>query len=105
MLGGVVLDDLAAGQAVARIFSTGYDRFTDQQAACGYCAHPIRLRGTATTIDTATGEVLSRYDTPASRTASRMCGAGTGARQSARPARVSTRATCGTCSPPAPQAA
>ena len=53
VLGGVVLDDLAAGQAVARIFSTGYDRFTDQQAACGYCAHPIRLRGTATTIDTA----------------------------------------------------
>ena len=62
VLGGLVLDDLAAGQAVARIFATGYDRFTDQQAACGYCAHPIRLRGTATTIDTTTGAVMSRYD-------------------------------------------
>lgn len=51
------------GQVVARVFSRGWDRFAEQQAACGYCANPIRLRGTAATIDTATGEVLSRYDT------------------------------------------
>lgn len=63
ILGGVELTHTAGEQATARLFSTGFERFADQQAACGYCAAPVRLRGTATTIDTGTGEVLSRYDT------------------------------------------
>lgn len=63
ILGGVELTDAAHAQATARIFSGEWDRFAAQQAACGYCARPVRLRGSSTTIDTATGEVLSRYDT------------------------------------------
>jgi hypothetical protein len=63
VLSGEPMPDVVVQQLTARIFSRDYDRFADQQAACGYCTQPIRLRGTATTIDAATGEVLSRYDT------------------------------------------
>jgi hypothetical protein len=63
VLGGQELPADAAAQAVNRILSPDWVRFTDQQAACGYCAHPVRLRGGATTLDATTGEVLSSYDT------------------------------------------
>ncbi len=60
---GVELAPAAVAQVVDRLSSGHWNRFTDQQAGCGYCAKPVRLRGTASTIDTRTGEVLSRYDT------------------------------------------
>jgi hypothetical protein len=41
----------------------GYDRWAEQVAATGYCAHPIRLRGTVEHADRTTGEVRTVYDT------------------------------------------
>jgi hypothetical protein len=35
--------------------------FVDALARVGNCAHPIRLRGSSTRIDPATGEILSSY--------------------------------------------
>jgi hypothetical protein len=35
----------------------GYDRWIEQVAATGYCAHPVRLRGTVEHADRTTGEV------------------------------------------------
>lgn len=45
-----------------RLLSPSFDRWAEQAANCGHCARPIRLRGQATTVDRATGEVLSTYD-------------------------------------------
>jgi hypothetical protein len=63
VLGGQVLPATVSEQVIGRIFSGEWDRFAKQQAACGYCSKPIRLRGSATTIDATTGEVLCTYDT------------------------------------------
>lgn len=63
VLAGQELTAAVAGQAAARVLSPAWDRFADQQAGCGYCARPVRLHGSATTIDAGTGEVLSRYST------------------------------------------
>jgi hypothetical protein len=41
----------------------GYDRWMEQVAATGYCAHPVRLRGTVEHADPQTGEVLTVYST------------------------------------------
>jgi hypothetical protein len=41
----------------------GYDRWMEQVAATGYCAHPVRLRGTVEHADRTTGEVRTVYDT------------------------------------------
>jgi hypothetical protein len=41
----------------------GYDRWAEQVAATGYCAHPVRLRGRVEHADRATGEVRTVYDT------------------------------------------
>lgn len=51
-----------ARQLLRRALSEDFDRFADQLASCGYCSRPVRLRGASTTLDTATGEVLSSYD-------------------------------------------
>jgi hypothetical protein len=40
-----------------------YDRWAEQVAATGYCAHPVRLRGRVEHADPATGEVRTVYDT------------------------------------------
>jgi hypothetical protein len=40
-----------------------YDRWMEQVTATGYCAHPIRLRGTVEHADRATGEMRTVYDT------------------------------------------
>ena len=37
------------------------DAWADTAAMVGYCAHPVRLTGHSTTIDTATGEVLGSF--------------------------------------------
>ena len=36
---------------------SGYERWAEQVAATGYCAHPVRLRGRVDHADAATGEV------------------------------------------------
>jgi hypothetical protein len=41
----------------------GYQRWAEQVAATGYCAHPVRLRGTVEHADRETGEVRSAYST------------------------------------------
>jgi hypothetical protein len=41
----------------------GYDRWAEQVAATGYCAHPVRLRGRVEHADPATGEVRTVYAT------------------------------------------
>ncbi|NAZ80802.1 replication initiation protein [Kineococcus sp. R8] len=49
-------------EAGQRLLSPTFERWAEQAANCGHCARPIRLRGQATTVDRATGEVLSTYD-------------------------------------------
>jgi hypothetical protein len=41
----------------------GYERWAEQVAATGYCAHPVRLRGRVEHADPATGEVRTVYST------------------------------------------
>lgn len=51
------------GQAnlLARIKDGTFDQFAQAAAHVGYCSHPIRLTGSTTHIDAATGEVLSTF--------------------------------------------
>ena len=46
----------------------GYERWAEQVAATGYCAHPVRLRGRVEHADLATGEVRTVYATTGSPT-------------------------------------
>jgi hypothetical protein len=41
----------------------GYDRWMEQVAQTGYCAHPVRLRGRVDHADPGTGEVRTVYST------------------------------------------
>jgi hypothetical protein len=41
----------------------GYQRWAEQVAATGYCAHPVRLRGRVEHADSATGELRTVYAT------------------------------------------
>jgi hypothetical protein len=41
----------------------GYERWVEQVAATGYCAHPVRLRGRVEHADPQTGEVRTVYAT------------------------------------------
>jgi hypothetical protein len=41
----------------------GYDRWVEQVAATGYCAHPVRLRGRVEQADSQTGEIRTVYST------------------------------------------
>jgi hypothetical protein len=41
----------------------GYERWAEQVAATGYCAHPVRLRGRVDHANPATGEVRTVYST------------------------------------------
>jgi hypothetical protein len=58
---GEVLPEVVA-EAIARA-GPGYDRWMEQVAQTGYCAHPVRLRGTVEQADAATGEVHKVYST------------------------------------------
>jgi hypothetical protein len=49
-------------EAIARA-GPGYDRWMEQVAATGYCAHPVRLRGTVGHADPQSGEVRTVYST------------------------------------------
>jgi hypothetical protein len=50
-----------AAQVVRRLLSNDFDGFSEQLSRVGFCANPIHLTGSSTTIDAATGEVLSSY--------------------------------------------
>lgn len=52
-----------AGEAalVARMRDGTFDAWADTAARVGYCSCPVRLTGKSTTIDAATGEVLSEF--------------------------------------------
>jgi hypothetical protein len=41
----------------------GYERWAEQVAQTGYCAHPVRLRGHVEHADSATGEIRTVYST------------------------------------------
>ena len=49
-------------EAIARA-GPGYERWAEQVAATGYCAHPVRLRGRVEHADPQTGEVRTVYST------------------------------------------
>jgi hypothetical protein len=57
---GEVLPGVVA-EAIARA-GAGYDRWMEQVAQTGYCAHPVRLRGQVDQTDPQTGEVRTVYD-------------------------------------------
>jgi hypothetical protein len=61
ILVGELLPEVVA-EAIARA-GPGYDRWAEQVAATGYCAHPVRLHGRVEHADRATGEVRSIYST------------------------------------------
>jgi hypothetical protein len=50
-------------QEVIQRAGPGYDRWAEQVAATGYCAHPVRLRGRVEHADPATGELRTVYAT------------------------------------------
>src|SRR5215204_1616973 len=52
-------------QVAERLTRPGLGRWLSQVQQVRRCAHPVRLAGSTQTIDTATGEVLSSYDTAA----------------------------------------
>jgi hypothetical protein len=58
---GELLPEVVA-EAIARA-GPGYDRWMEQVAQTGYCAHPVRLRGAVEQADPQTGEVRSVYST------------------------------------------
>jgi hypothetical protein len=58
---GEVLPEVVA-EAIARA-GPGYDRWAEQVAAIGYCAHPVRLRGRVDHANPATGEIRTVYST------------------------------------------
>ena len=59
-----LLDDRVLVGVAARTRTTAtLERFNDQGERCGWCAHPIRLIGSVTSVDAATGEVVRTYST------------------------------------------
>ena len=49
-------------EIIQRLTSRTFDDWAEAAARVGYCSRPIRIRGSSTTIDSRTGEVLSTYD-------------------------------------------
>jgi hypothetical protein len=54
----------------------GYDRWMEQVTQTGYCAHPVRLRGTIEHADPQTGEVRTIYSTDQEPDATLLKGCG-----------------------------
>jgi hypothetical protein len=74
-----------------------YDRWIAQIAQTGYCAHPIRLRGTVDHADRDTGEVRTVYDTKREPDATLLKACGNRRVSSAPLARPPTRPTSSIC--------
>lgn len=53
-----------------------FERWTLQSRSARWCSHPVRLAGSTTTVDVASGEVLGRYSTAGEpdRTLVKACG-------------------------------
>jgi hypothetical protein len=60
-LDGLTLQKQA--EVLARLLSPDFEDWSAAAAKIGNCARPIRLRGSSTTVDRASGEVLSTYST------------------------------------------
>jgi hypothetical protein len=61
----LVLDGVteqALSQIAERLLSADFDRWAAAAARVGHCSQPVRLTGSSVTVDTSSGEVLSRYD-------------------------------------------
>jgi hypothetical protein len=71
---GEVLPEVIA-EAIARA-GPGYDRWMEQVAQTGYCAHPVRLRGQVEQADQQTGEVRRVYSTDREPDATLLKGCG-----------------------------
>jgi len=65
----IQVGDLLPGilQEVIDRAGPGYDRWAEQVAATGYCAHLVRLRGRVDHADLNTGEVRTVYSTGSRR--------------------------------------
>jgi hypothetical protein len=74
VLVGKLLPGVVA-EAIARA-GPGYDRWMEQVAATGYCAHPVRLRGRVEHADPQTGEVRTVYSTDREPDATLLKGCG-----------------------------
>ena len=48
-------------QVRQRLLSPDFDAWSATAARVGFCAHPVRLQGSSTRVDAATGEVASSY--------------------------------------------
>jgi hypothetical protein len=61
----MVVGELLPGvlQEVIDRAGPGYERWAEQVAATGYCAHPVRLRGRVEHADPATGQIRTVYST------------------------------------------
>lgn len=55
------LTDAGSAAVVSRLADGTFEAWADTAAAVGYCARPVRLVGSSTTVDTATGEVLDTF--------------------------------------------
>jgi hypothetical protein len=71
---GEILPGVVA-EAIARA-GPGYDRWMEQVAATGYCAHPVRLCGRVEHADGSTGEIRTVYDTDREPDATLLKGCG-----------------------------
>jgi hypothetical protein len=74
----VQVGDLLPGvlQEVIDRAGSGYERWAEQVAAIGYCAHPVRLRGRVDHADASTGEVRTVYSTDREPDATLLKGCG-----------------------------
>lgn len=59
------LSSYDTAQVLARLRSGRFDDWARTAASVGHCARPIRLRGSSTTVDTGTGQVLSSFSAAA----------------------------------------
>ena len=50
-------------QIIDRLLSRDFDAWSDAAARVGHCAHPVKVAGHSTRVDTSTGEILSTYST------------------------------------------
>lgn len=58
-----MVDDAAFAQAVERVTSSDWPAFSAQLASSGGCSRPVRLRGSVTSVDLGTGDVVRRFST------------------------------------------
>ncbi len=50
-----------AASLVERVRAGTFERWAEQAASCGHCAHPVRLYGRSWRVNTVTGEVTGEY--------------------------------------------